>query len=396
MVNIEGRDRMRLPVGSLHALGDTIKSHAEALRLRAQLFAAPTPPPDGAAASAAEIDALVEHQLGPWHNVGTDSPSLIEAFRNLNETAFSTFIFEVKAGRISVWEKPASSFPPAKKSIRELQMRTYTHRKTLYRIFLQAILARYGIDADMTLAIDTMDRWRGHLRQHIGAKVDFPLFAFQKDDDSRNILLPDVDFFHWSWYTRQRDDRRYEDKAIKACFVGSSTGGKITERTIAELSLPRLRAAAHFLDSPLVDFRIANAVQCKTSAAKALLERQRYFSKPMTWREQLGHRFLIAIDGNGVPCSRLVIGLKSHSVLMKYRSNFSLYYFPAMVAGRDYIDIAVDRDVEDAVDLERQSPGHFKPVADGGRAFAVRYLNPMSVADYTGALLRGYARIFNG
>jgi hypothetical protein len=272
--------------------------------------------------------------------------------------------------------------------LRAMQARSFANRAALYRVLLQAVAARSDIDADMTLAIDVNDipvRMRGG-----------PLFAFQTADATRNILLPDVDFFHWNWYAGQHDDRAYEDKTITACFAGASTGGPISEAAIAGLALPRLRAAAHFLGSPVVDFRIAKAVSCETEAARALLQRQPYFRPPMSWREQLRHRFLISMDGNGATCSRVVIALKSNSALIKYRSDYSLYYFPAMVAGRDYIDTASDRDVTDTVDAERASPGHFKAVAVAGQALAARYLNKASVLDYTGALLREYARIYNG
>ena len=102
------------------------------------------------------------------------------------------------------------------------------------------------------------------------------------------------------------------------------------------------------------------------------------------------------MDGNGATCSRVVIALKSNSALIKYRSDYGLYYFPAMVAGRDYIEAASDRDVTDTVNAELAAPGHFTAVATAGQAFAARYLGKASVLDYTGALLRDYARIYNG
>ncbi len=371
----------------IQTLVDRIKGPIDALRLKMQLRRVRAPAPDGAA-SAADIDALVDHQLGHWRRRGIDRTKLMAGCRTLNEKSISVFVFEIRAGTVKVWDKPGFSFPHELRALRGMEARSFANRKALYRVLLQTALTRSGIDADMTLAMDVNDipiRLRGG-----------PLFAFQTADASRNILLPDVDFFHWNWYAGQHDDRGYDDKAIRACFAGASTGGHISETTIAERALPRLRAAAHFLDSPVVDFRIAKAVLCETEAARALLQRQPYFRAPMTWREQFGHRFLVSMDGNGATCSRVVIALKSNSALIKYRSNFGLYYFPEMVAGRDYIDAASDQDVTDTVNAEIASPGHFKAVAAAGQAFAARYLNKASVLDYTGALLRGYARIYNG
>jgi hypothetical protein len=356
----------------------------EATRLlRAELHEASKPPD---AASDDDIEALVEHQLAPWRNVPVQHSSLMSAFQALNRQSWTVFIVRIRGRNISVWNKLAFWYGGSRRAERKQQNRHTAYRLAMYRTLLQEVIERYGIDADMVIALDVDDR---------GAqRADLPVFAFHKHESSHNILVPDIDFFRMHWYTWLRDQHGYDEKAIKATFAGSSTGRIVTEQVIAERTLPRLRSASYFVGSPLVDFRITKAVQCENQAAAVLLQQQPYFGFWMSWEEQLRYRFLLSVDGNGAAWSRLAIALKSNSAVVKYRSPFMLYYFPAMVSGRDYIEVADDNEVEDVINAELQSPGRFRPVAEAGRAFAARYLNKASVLDYTASLLTGYARLY--
>jgi hypothetical protein len=362
-----------------------ILDYAGVLRLKAQLakkMAAEAP-----RASASEIAALAKHQTEYWSQRHLDRSSLLHHFKALNDRFFNIAVFEVTTKKVSVWNKSPTKVAHRRK-LRRAHIRTFTNRSALYRVFLEAVLAKHDIDADMVLAMDVSDI--------SDESADFPLFSFQKNIGSRNILLPDVDFFHWNWYAGKNDPFGYDDKKLAAIFVGSSSGGKLTESKLAELALPRLRAAAYFAGNPRVDFRIANAVQCDTERTRSLLERQPYFSKRMNWSQQFSYRFLLSMDGNGAACSRLAMALKSNSALVKFDSPYLLYYFPAMVNGRDYVAVSSEQDVEEVINQELRSPGRFKPVAESGRSFFARFLNRESVVDYAGAILRSYARIYNG
>lgn len=223
--------------------------------------------------------------------------------------------------------------------------------------------------------------------------IDVPPFCFQRRQGARNPMLPDVDFFHGKWYRGQRDLHPYENKGNSAVFVGSSTGGRIDAEAIRLNKTERLRAAKYFHGHPRVIFKIAQAVQCENEEARALLMTHPYFSSHIGWDQQLHHRFLISMDGNGAACSRLVKGLLSNSVVIKYASAHELYYFPALEAGRDYLLAEHDADVERFIAIEAATPGTFKPIAAAGRQFAQRYLTIHSVMDYTARLLRAFAEI---
>jgi hypothetical protein len=368
----------------MREFSQNIVNYAAATRLKWQLARTWS---EASSASASEIAALADIQMQDWSQAHLERAGLLEQFKLLNEKFFSIVVFEAKAKKISAWKK-SPAVVPRHPGVRDLQMRTFNNRKALYQVLLQAALAKYDIRDHLVFAVDVND---------IGREVaGVPLFSFQKKLGSRNILLPDVDFFHWNWYAGIADPYSYQDKTIAACFVGSSTGGRVTESKLAALALPRLRAAAYFVGNPSVDFRIAQAVQCDTDRTKSLLEQQPFFSSPMTWREQFAYRFLLSMDGNGAACSRLAVALKSNSVLVKFDSPYVLYYFPAMQAGRDYLAVAAECGVEEVIAEELRMPGRFSAIAEAGKSFFAKFLNPDSVLRYTGAILRNYARIYAG
>ena len=97
--------------------------------------------------------------------------------------------------------------------------------------------------------------------------------------------------------------------------------------------------------------------------------------------------------GRGAACSRLVKGLRSNGVVVKFDSPYELYYFPALVAGRDHLLAEKEEDVERFLEIEAATPGAFREVAEAGRRFAAKYLTIGSVMDYTARLLDAYAAL---
>lgn len=335
----------------------------------------------GPLATPQELDHLVAQQTAYWK----DHPPLAgaaaqQALSDLNDRTISAFVFSVREQRIRMWGKR-----PADNLAHRQQQRSFLKRALLYQAFLATTLKRGRLEGALDFALDVNDM--------AADSAELPIFAFQKERGAHNLLLPDVDFFHSRWYRGERDALTYEQKTNSACFVGSSTGGWLTAEDVHRQATPRLRAAAYFHGNPRVLFRIANAVQCRSDEARAALMSQPYFAAQMSWDDQLRHRFLISIDGNGAACSRLVKGLFSNGVVIKYDSPHELYYFPALEPGHDYLLATRDEDVERALDAEAAHAGTFKHVADAGQRFARRYLTIRSVMDYTVRLLRAYAAL---
>jgi len=359
---------------SLRAVADVWKFRirmANALR-----DAAPSAP-----ASSDELDRLVAMQTAHWER----RPLLAgvaahRALCDLNDRSISAFVLSVHGKSVRLWNK---AFPPEQEIERRDEQRGFLKRALLYRAFIEKTLRRSRAQASFDFALDVND--------FPADAADLAIFSFQKARGARNLLLPDVDFFQSKWYREEHDPLPYEEKANSACFVGSSTGAWLGVEDIRHPETPRLRAAAHFNGNPRVLFRIANAVHCRSEEARALLMSQPYFSSPVGWEEQLRHRFLISMDGNGAACSRLVKGLRSNSAVIKYDSPYELYYFPALEPGSDYLVAEKDEDVERIVETEAARPGAFKQVAESGRRFAERYLTIGSVMGYTARLLTAFA-----
>ena len=111
---------------------------------------------------------------------------------------------------------------------------------------------------------------------------------------------------------------------------------------------------------------------------------------PMSWPEQFEYRYLLSIDGNGATCSRVSIALASNSALVKYASNFLLYFFKGMTHGREFFEVQSDQDVLTLLEVSDQQPELVKDVADGGAKFASAYLSRISTMYYLDRLMRHY------
>lgn len=365
-------------------MASALRSAADLWKFRARMALALRDHAPDAVATPAELDHLVEQQIAYWRRhpplAGAAAGS---ALRDLNERSISAFVLALRGQRVGLWPKPEPSLPGQEPAERREQRQAFLRRAALYRAFLERTLRRARLDCTFDVALDVND--------FPADSPELPVIGFQKPHGGHNLLLPDVDFFHQRWYRREQDALSYEQKSNTACFVGSSTGGWLTVDTIRRHETPRLRAAAHFHGNPRVLFRLANAVQCRSDEARAYLESQPYFSRPLSWDEQLRHRFLISMDGNGAACSRLVKGLFSNSVVVKYASPHELYYFPALTPGTHYLSVSQDDDIERVLDTEAAHPGSFKPVSEAGQRFARRYLSIRSVMDYTAGLLKAVA-----
>jgi len=365
------------------AMFDSLKTVADDWKFRIRMAKALRDAAPRAPATSDELDQLVAMQTAYWERRPLLAGAAAQqALCDLNDRSISAFVFSVRGKEVRLWHKRQVLFPPEQEIARRDEQRGFFKRALLYQAFIAKTLRRSKGEASVDFALDVND--------FPADAADLPIFSFQKARGAHNLLLPDVDFFHSKWYRRDHDPLRYEEKMNSACFVGSSTGTWLTVEDIRNRETPRLRAAAYFCGNPRVSFRIANAVHCLSEEAKALLMSQPYFSSQVGWEDQLRHRFLISMDGNGAACSRLVKGLRSNSAVIKFGSPYELYYFPALRPGGEYLLAEKEEDVERIVETEAASPGVFKEVAESGRRFAEKYLTIGSVMDYTARLLTAF------
>ena len=258
-------------------------------------------------------------------------------------------------------------------------------RIQLYKDYIEESLRRHAPSLSVTIALDVHDI----PEEQNGS----PLFCFQKTVKSRHILLPDVDFMQNGWYEKQYIEPAVSHKKPRGIFVGSSTGGgTLTANDVLEARTPRLNMGRLLHGHAHIDFNIAAAVQCDTPETEALLVQQPYFSRPVSWDEQLQSKFLISIDGNGATCSRVVNSLRSQSVLVKCTSPYMLYYFHGLQPWRHYIPVDTPEDLDRLMDEENNGAIDTVSVVEQANLFFDRFLCKAAVHEYGARLLLAYAR----
>ena len=333
---------------------------------------------------AADPRALATGQLAPWVGRRLSGAKGEAALAQLNARDPSIFILDIAGGEARLHEKPAH-YPAAEIAGTAPPSRNLLDRAHLYRAFMQEVVRSRGFDTPVQLAFTTDDT--------VPFEPKLPLFAYQKQRGSALVLWPDIEFLRHRFYADPSfdDPFAFAEKADRAIFVGATSGMLLTLDAVATLAAPRLRAAVHFKDSPRVGFFLPQIVQCTTPEAAEAVAALGVRGRRHSWREMFGFRYLIAIDGNGVSCSRVTLGLRSNSVLVKYDSPYQLHYFDRMQPWRHYIPVARDADVTRVMDLCAAMPDLATGIAEAGRDFAATWLERKAVGDYAFELLRAYA-----
>ena len=325
------------------------------------------------------IRAWCLEQAAPWLAWPLPRAEAEAAFALLNATEPNVFLFSLSNGRATLADKPLAA---------RHEFYALSHSRARgYQMFLDTVAREHCPELDMPLAVYVGDAAL--------AAPAVPVFAFQKPRGNRSLLLPDPDFLGSHFYAAadERDALDYAEKTCTAAFHGATTGGLITADMVRRLDHPRLHAFAHFRNHPRVTFRLPTIVQCDSEATAAMLRAMGAGDgRTATWAEQLRHRFLISVDGNGAACSRVARALLSNSVLLKFESPHVLYYFSALQPWRHYVPIATETEVEAVLQAEATHPGLFAPVAAAGRRFAQTLLSQAAGHRYTAQLLRLYAR----
>ncbi len=315
-------------------------------------------------------------QIEPWRNVGSPS-DIISAFNRLNATDPNIFIIAVEGGAARLAEKPLAA--------RHATYDLSHGRADSYRIWIEEVVRKLCPAVNTTLAVFVGD-WSAD-------SPSVPLFAFQKAAGERNLLLPDVDLIG---FPSIDDSLEYSEKEFSAIFIGATSGGELTMRSVMrDGGIPRVRSAISFRDKLGVRFELPSLVQCDSEETAELLRGMGIGTGNFVpWSEQLRHRFILSMDGNGATCSRVLLTLASNSVLVKYASSQILYDFAGLEPEHHYLPVAKDEDVLRIVETEQRTPNFFASIAKAGKEFADTFLNRDAVMFYTAELLKLYAAQF--
>lgn len=320
------------------------------------------------------IDNWVTEQIAPWRGTQVSQAKMLA----LESARPEIFMFSFINGEVHLQSKVHS--PPGK---------WHAHRARMYLQLLTEAHNLYCPDRNFKIALCCED--------YMHAEVDVPVFTFQKIRGSRSILLPDIDFLRYDFYVdSQWDDQvSLERKINSAIFIGSTSGGGIiTVDKLKQNSVPRIGAALYFKNNPRITFQLPSVCQFQNEQVRNMILGMELGTERVPWREQFKSLFLISMDGNGATCSRVVVSLKSNSVLLKYNSNHVLYYFSGLVPNKHYIPISRDEDVETVLDHFNQDQGYFFQIARVSSEFYNELLTRDKVVRYAGLLLRSYADLY--
>ncbi len=330
------------------------------------------------------ITAWCFGELAPWIKQPVSQMDLEADVELLNSTHAWVFVIDIDRDTADVRSKPL--FYTASEMVDEST--PAIGRLLHYKAFIKNVVALYPLDVKCSIAIDVSD----------GAIADWemPLFAFQKCCGSKKILIPDPDFFYNSFYYSDafHDTVPFDTKKNKATFVGSTTGGGIiTERAVEVLSVPRLRAGMRFMRHPHIEFNLPVIVHCDSVQTEHAIRALGFGVNPSSWQDQFGYKSLISMDGNGPTCSRVVLALRSNSVLLKYDSPCILYYFAGLQPWVHYVPIACDNDVITMVEKQQENPDLFRYIAQEGAEFYQIFLQKDKIYLYMAKLLRMYSQL---
>ena len=320
------------------------------------------------------IHAWAMSEVMPWRMLRLADDAIPRAALQLNAGSKTAFVYIVRDGRVSV---------EAKRS--ELALASAEKRSQMYLSFFQEVLRDYPTIPDTTFILDVDDMPL--------PRPTVPVLQFQKPVGAFSILVPDIDFIGWNYYLQPAiaDTIAYDNKSLSAIFVGGTSGQTNTVETVLNPVAQRLRAAKYFRGNSDVSFHLTTLSRCENAEAERALRDLGFGGPPIQWSEQFERKFIISVDGNGATCSRVVIALKSNSVLLKYDSPHHLYYFRGLVPWKHYIPISGDSDIENIIRMERKCPSAFASIAEEGRYFAETYLTRRRVLQYAAEVLTNYA-----
>lgn len=205
-------------------------------------------------------------------------------------------------------------------------------------------------------------------------------------------------FFGFARLAAADNRARWEDKADKAVFRGSTTGALSEGQTWKDL--PRARAAMLSQQHPLLlDAGLTSVVQLpRPEETRAELERLGLMKSWISAEDQvLRYKMVLNLDGNSL-ADRFPHQLVGNSIILKQNSPHAEYWYEELVPNVHYIPVA--RDLGDLVPtIERffalgdddDEEDAAQNITDAATEFVLRRLSPESCWCYWASLLQGLA-----
>ncbi|OCX75578.1 glycosyl transferase family 90 [Acidithiobacillus thiooxidans] len=328
-------------------------------------------------------------EIGWWRSNNISQNAYYETINNYLYNDMRLFLFRCNFGSVEVIENKLLDNLPT------IYVQDLRNRAILYKSFISDVLSIYHPELVITIPFLIDDLSIGY--------NEIPVFSFQKTIQDKMLLAPDVDALANKFYEEPDllDAYRYEDKTNSIIFAGSTTGvdenGRSIHNTLETIyNNERVNIANHFKNSDEVLVRLPNVVQCDDDTKEYLLSQPFCTPTIVTMAEQYKCKCLLSMDGNGATCSRVMLALRSNSVLVKCLSNYTLWYFKALIPWDNYIPVACTKDIEDVYGaLASDEDNIFPKIANNQKMFYNCYLRQSDTYTYFAVMLNEFNFIVN-
>ncbi|KAA6186087.1 hypothetical protein F2Q65_06935 [Thiohalocapsa marina] len=177
--------------------------------------------------------------------------------------------------------------------------------------------------------------------EDLGLHAPICAFNYNASLDRRAILIPDpVTLLYWrplhQAIQSANGRSRWEMKAPRAFWRGSTTGAVLTEANFA--SLPRAQLVALSQLDARIDAAFTNLTQGDEAAYRAL--RRTYRLSPwISPEDHVRYRYLVCADGNSSTWPGLLWRLATNSLVIKQRSDNIQWFYRALQPGVHYVEV---------------------------------------------------------
>lgn len=244
-----------------------------------------------------------------------------------------------------------------------------------------------------------------HADEPLGTYEDspFPAFSWVKMNLNNDLLVPYPTPYEAYPRTkpehcdfREQVESEWDTKKDMAVWRGSTTGTQtFTVDNWREQWRPQFVTYCN-ANPDVCDAKLSGYPQTTPEAMNEMIQ-ELGGANHMGMQQQFGYKYVVMLDGNSAPSSRMVSYLQSRSLILKQESPFIEFFYPSLRPYFHYLPIS--RSIEDVgsiVDWARQQPAEVKDMVSSARQFACEYLNKDTVETYIEYVFNMYASRFEG
>lgn len=231
----------------------------------------------------------------------------------------------------------------------------------------------------------------------------FPVFSWVKTNLNSDLLVPYTFSYEGAPLHRPENcefgkqiESEWSSKRNLAIWRGATTGVRLfTEENWRDQWRPKLVSYCN-ANPDVCDAKISGFVQATPSAIHQM-QKELGNGQHLGMSEQVGYKYLLMVDGNSSPSSRMVTYLRSTSLMIKQESPYIEFFYPSLRPYYHYVPLSRSiEDVGSAVDWARSHDEEVKRMIGAARTFECTHLNKDTVESYVEYIFNLYTSRFEG